>query len=86
MPPMTSKTVKMSSGGRLVIPVEMRRELGLEEGVSVVLRLDNAALTVQTKAAGIAKAQAIVAKYVKPGVSLVDELIAERRAAAEKGD
>jgi hypothetical protein len=32
----------------------------------------------------IARAQRHVRKYVKPGVSLVDELIAERREAAKR--
>jgi bifunctional DNA-binding transcriptional regulator/antitoxin component of YhaV-PrlF toxin-antitoxin module len=81
-----SKTVKMSSGGRLVIPVEMRRELGLEEGVPVVLKLDNSALIVQTLPEGVRNAQALFAKYAKPGVSIVDEFIAERRVAAANGD
>jgi antitoxin component of MazEF toxin-antitoxin module len=83
---MLMKTVTMSSGGRLVIPVEMRRELGLEEGVAVRLCVDNASLTVQTVPEGIRKAQALFAQYAKPGVSIVDEFIAERRAAAANGD
>ena len=83
---MSSRTVRMSSGGRLVIPVDFRRQLGLEEGVAVMLRVDQAALTVQTVPAGILKAQAIMAKYAKPGVSIVDELIADRREAAKRGD
>jgi bifunctional DNA-binding transcriptional regulator/antitoxin component of YhaV-PrlF toxin-antitoxin module len=86
MPALLSKTVRMSSGGRLVIPMEMRRELGLEEGVAVVLRLDNAALTIQTMPAAMAKAKALIAKYVPAGVSLVDELIADRRAEAAAED
>jgi bifunctional DNA-binding transcriptional regulator/antitoxin component of YhaV-PrlF toxin-antitoxin module len=86
MSAISSKTVIMSSGGRLVIPVEMRRELGLEEGVAVVLKLSEAALTIQTKPAIIAKAKALIAKYVPAGVSLVDELIADRRAEAAAED
>jgi bifunctional DNA-binding transcriptional regulator/antitoxin component of YhaV-PrlF toxin-antitoxin module len=86
MPALLSKTVRMSSGGRLVIPMEMRRELGLEEGVAVVLHLDNAALTIQTMPAAMAKAKALIAKYVPAGVSLVDELIADRRAEAAAED
>jgi bifunctional DNA-binding transcriptional regulator/antitoxin component of YhaV-PrlF toxin-antitoxin module len=79
---MASKTVKMSSGGRLVIPVEMRRELGLEEGVSVVLKVENAELSVQTVPEALAKAKTLVAKYITPGVSLVDALISDRRKEA----
>jgi antitoxin PrlF len=83
---MQSKTVTMSSGGRLVIPVEMRRKLGLEEGVPVVLRVENASLTVQTKSTAMTRAKALVAKYVPAGVSLADELIADRRKEAARED
>jgi plasmid stability protein len=34
----------------------------------------------------IERAQAIIQPYLKPGVSLVDELLAERRAAAARGE
>lgn len=34
----------------------------------------------------VARARSLIAPYLKPGVSLVDELIAERRAAAVRGD
>jgi plasmid stability protein len=34
----------------------------------------------------VERARAIVKPYLKPGVSLVDELLAERRAAAGRGE
>jgi plasmid stability protein len=34
----------------------------------------------------IERARRLVAPYLKPGVSLVEELMAERRKAAERGD
>jgi bifunctional DNA-binding transcriptional regulator/antitoxin component of YhaV-PrlF toxin-antitoxin module len=86
MPAISSKTVTMSSGGRLVIPADMRRELGLEEGVAVILKIQNAALTIQTKPAAMAKAKALIAQYVPAGISLADELIADRRAEAAAED
>lgn len=47
---MSSRTVRMSSGGRLVVPVEIRRELGLDEGVPVVMGFENGTMTVRTLA------------------------------------
>jgi bifunctional DNA-binding transcriptional regulator/antitoxin component of YhaV-PrlF toxin-antitoxin module len=82
MAAISSKTVTMSSGGRLVIPADMRRELGLNEGVAVVLKIHDAALTIQTKSVAMAKAKALISKYVPAGISLADELIAERRDEA----
>ena len=34
----------------------------------------------------VERAQALIKPYLKPGVSLVDELLAERRTAAARGD
>ena len=41
-------------------------------------------LRIVSRREGIRKAQAIVARYKQPGVSVVDEFIAERRAEAER--
>lgn len=71
---------RIGAGGRLVIPVEIRRALGMEEGVAVVLRVEDGELRVWTLDEGIRRAQAIASKYIRPGESIVDELIAERRA------
>ena len=71
---------RIGAGGRLVIPAEMRRALGLEEGTSVVLRVEDGELRVWSVREGIRRAQAIASKYIVPGQSVVDELIAERRA------
>jgi bifunctional DNA-binding transcriptional regulator/antitoxin component of YhaV-PrlF toxin-antitoxin module len=71
--------------GRIAIPTDYREALGVAQGDRVQLRMEGADLHVVSRATAIARAQAMVAKYVPEGVSLVDELIAERRreAAAE---
>ena len=80
--------VKISDGGRLVIPAAMRAAMKVEVGDTVTLRLQpDGELQIVSKAAAIAKAQAIVStfpKYADDGVSWVDELISERRAEAQK--
>jgi antitoxin component of MazEF toxin-antitoxin module len=63
-----------------VIPAEMRRALGLEQGVSVSLHVENGELRIWTISEGIRRAQELARPYIRPGVSVVDELIAERRA------
>ena len=80
---MSSRTVRMSSGGRLVIPVDIRRELNISDGTAVTLTLMDGEMRVRTVQEGIKRAQEIFAKYNKrPDVSIVDELIADRRAEA----
>jgi len=70
--------------GRIVIPVQFRRILQIEPGDEVRLKIENGELRVIGKKAAIEQAQALVRKFVPEGVSLSDELIAERRAEAAK--
>ena len=73
---------KVTQGGRIVIPAEMRRRLGIEIGDDVNVAVDNGSLRIRTQKESIKRAQALVRKFVTEGVSLVDELIAERRREA----
>ena len=77
-------SMKMSEGGRVVIPVEIRRELGLKDGDTVMWELGDGEARLTTKAARIKRAQALVRKHVPAGVSLSAELIAERRREARR--
>lgn len=81
---MEQTATKVDRHGRVVIPAEYRRALGLREGDPVMVQLDDGELRVLTRAQAIRRAQEIVAKYVSPERSLVDELIAERRAEAAR--
>ena len=75
---------KVDSNGRVFIPAEYRRELGLKPGDRVVVQMDQGELRIFSQIEGIRRAQEIVARYVSPDRSLVDELIAERRAEAAR--
>ena len=76
---------KLAQGGRIVIPAEYRRALGLQVGDEVVLRLEDGELRISTLGQAIKQAQELVRRYIPEGRSLVDELIAERRNEA-RGD
>jgi len=73
----------MAPNGRLVIPAAMRESLGFTNGGQLLARLEDGVLTLETVDAAVRRAQAIVRQYIPESVSLVDDLIAERRAAAE---
>jgi AbrB family looped-hinge helix DNA binding protein len=75
---------KMSEGGRVVIPLEIRKALGLKEGDVVLWELAEGEARLTTRRERLRRAQDLVRQYVPEGVSLVDELIAERRAEAER--
>ena len=71
----------------MVIPVALRRELGIEAGDEVILRLDEEGLHVSTPAQALVRAQAFVRRLGLKERNLAAELVAERRreAAEEEG-
>jgi len=75
---------RVNENGRLVIPAAFRKALGIASGDTLVLRLDDGELKITTLRQRIKRSQQIVRKYVPRTVSLVDELIAERREAAKR--
>ena len=74
--------LRVQENGRIVIPAPFRRALGIEVGDEVVLRVQSGELRITTQQHRIQRAQQRARKYVKPGTSLVEELLAERREAA----
>ena len=78
----TETRARVNENGRLVIPASFRKVLGINVGDEVVLRIEDDELRITTLRRRIERAQRMVRKHVKPGTSLVDELIAERREAA----
>lgn len=77
-------SMKMSEGGRVVVPVEIRKALGLKEGDTVLWELGDGEARLTTRRERLRRIQDLVRQYVPADVSLVDELIAERRAEAAR--
>ena len=75
---------RINENGRVVIPAAFRKALGLNPGDEVVFRLEDDELRITTIKQRIARAQRHARKYLKPGTSLVDEFLAERREAAKR--
>jgi AbrB family looped-hinge helix DNA binding protein len=75
---------RIVSGGRLQIPADVRKELGLADGDNVRLEVVDGELRVRSYQAVIKAIQAEVRRYVPEGVNLADELIADRRAEAAR--
>lgn len=81
---MTEVKTKLAEGGRVVIPAEYRQALGLHVGDELILRLEGEEVRIFTPKQAIKKVRELVQSYVPEGRSLVDELIAERRAEEQK--
>jgi len=77
---------RINENGRLVIPANFRKALGINAGDEVVLRLEDNELRITTLRQRIARAQRHARKYIKPGasISIVDEFLAERREEAKR--
>lgn len=74
---------RINENGRIVIPAEIRQKLGIKPGDTVLMKLDkDGVLRIESHMARIRKIQDELKKYIKPGVSMSDELIAERREEA----
>lgn len=71
-------------GGVIQLPNGFLKAMGVAEGDQVQLALDGDVVRILSRAAALREAQALVRRYVPEGVSLVDELLAERRAEAAR--
>lgn len=78
----------MSQGGRVVVPKEYRQKLGIKEGDEVIWTEVDGQLVLTSRKQQIERAQQLCAALFagQPERSLVDELIAERRAESLRED
>jgi AbrB family looped-hinge helix DNA binding protein len=74
---------QVSESGRLSLPAEFRRAIGLDQGGPVVVELVDREIRIRTVAEVIARSQAIISDLIgdSPEASS-DALIAERRREA----
>lgn len=82
---MNAVKAKVSESGRLSIPADLRRAVGLEHGGDVVVELDGRDIRIRTLDEVIARAQALTRQLLgdRPEAS-VDAFLAERRREAAK--
>lgn len=77
---MITEITKLTTGNRIVIPVAIRKSLGLHVGDAVTLVLqNNGEVRLLTQAEAVRQAQTLVRQNVPKERSLVEELLAERR-------
>ncbi len=82
---MTGIRTKVSENGRLSLPVELRRQVGLERGGEVVVELDGRDLRIRSLAEVVARAQSLTRRALKTGrAGSLDRFLAGRRAEAER--
>ena len=79
-----TESVRVSEGGRIVVPAAIRHALNIEVGDQVTISLVDDEIRVLTKMQGIGQARALAARFLRDRPSMVDELIAERRSESAR--
>lgn len=75
--------VKVSPSGRMSIPADVRKQLGLENGGSLMLNLDEFGITLTNFQQRVAKAQALYRELMKDKQDFtVEDFLREKRADA----
>jgi AbrB family looped-hinge helix DNA binding protein len=75
---------RISANGRIVIPAAIREALGVKAGDSIVMEAQDGVLRIESYPTMVARIQREFAHLIPPGVSLVDELLADRREEARR--
>jgi len=82
--PVVRAKAKLSPNGRIVIPAALREQMRINPGDTLLLDLEDGVLKMESFASRLRRTQDELAKYIKPGVLLSEELIAERREEARR--
>jgi AbrB family looped-hinge helix DNA binding protein len=77
-------TTRMTKEGRVLIPAELRKSLGLQPDEPLAVSEKNGEIRIVPFAQALRQMQKRLAKYKRPGESVVDELIRERREEAAR--
>jgi AbrB family looped-hinge helix DNA binding protein len=76
---MKSVAVKVSASGRMNLPSEVRKALGLKGPAHVILAMDDGRLPVKTMGQSLEQVRALARPYAPKDRLASKELIAERR-------
>jgi bifunctional DNA-binding transcriptional regulator/antitoxin component of YhaV-PrlF toxin-antitoxin module len=80
----TSLWVEIDPQGRVQLPEHMLETLGMRDGSRVMIRLKEDRLEIVSQKTAWSDIHKLIREKVPEGVSLVDELIAERRREAQR--
>ena len=76
--------VRLDKAGRIVIPAGLRRHWHLKTGDTLLLTEEASGATLRTLDNVIKETGAYFKRFIPAGVSLVDELLADRRDEAAR--
>jgi antitoxin PrlF len=73
--------VRLGPQGRLVVPVELRRDLGLEEGTQLAIRSDGHRLILEQRSELLRRLRR---RFADVDSSTADELVSDRQEEARR--
>jgi len=75
---------RVTDAGRVVIPAELRKEFGIEEGEEIIFSKDENGIRITTLREAMRQAQDYFASLAPPEVCMSEELLRERREEAAR--
>jgi AbrB family looped-hinge helix DNA binding protein len=81
-----SADLVVNQQGRVTIPAQIRREAGIEAGTPLVVYVEDGRVVLETRARLARRIRREIAESWTGEGSVVDELIADRRAEAARED
>lgn len=78
--------IPLQDNGRMVLPVELRRALGVGQGGRVIVQTEGDRIEITTAERSRARAKARMQQLFAGRDGVVEELIAERREEARRED
>jgi AbrB family looped-hinge helix DNA binding protein len=81
-----SADLVVNQQGRVTIPAQIRREAGIEAGTPLVVYVEDGRVVIETRARLAQRLRREIAESWTGEGSVVDELIADRRAEAARED
>ncbi len=75
---------RLNENGRIVIPADARKSMGLQAGDAVVMTLEDGVLRIESQQVKIRRIQDELKKFAKPDKRASDELVAGRREEATR--
>ena len=77
-------TTRMTKEGRVLIPAELRKSLGLSPDDTLSVYALNGEIRIVSRVQALRQMQKRLAKYKKPGQGVVDEFLREKREEAAR--
>lgn len=78
--------IRIGEGRRVVLPAEVCKSMSLGIGDTIIVRVEDNRAMLSGVVRTIERFQSLLAERVPYGISLVDELIAEREEASMRGE